>query len=472
MNRGVACAGLAITLMMTPAFARKADLESLARGLDAQRIQSVEFDASGRYWQFTQAPAPDEPWPPFEVREYVATLDFARAAVHARYQRTQVQEPRRERPPAQATMDQYSRDGMSWNLTPAPSAIPANLAERNAELWASPQGFLRAAISNRAQATWRGQIARVEFAMGPFHFAGDVAANGDVLAVRSFLDSPVLGDTPIEFRYSNYRDFGGVRFPGRIQRFVGGFPWYDLTVSAVRVNAAPEFSVPPEISADPVPAVSAVDVSDLAPGVKLFGGGTHNTVIVEQVKGLVVIEAPLNEERSRAILAKLREIYPGRAIQAVINTHAHFDHAGGLRAFVAAGVPVITHERNARYYAKAWAAPRTINPDALAASKRKPRFVTLSDFLRVEDAANPIELHRIAGSGHNDAFLMAYLPAARLLVEADAWTPAVGAAPAPVNPLWRNLFENVTRLKLDVVSVAPLHGMPRGFAELRDAVAR
>jgi glyoxylase-like metal-dependent hydrolase (beta-lactamase superfamily II) len=219
--------------------------------------------------------------------------------------------------------------------------------------------------------------------------------------------------------------------------------------------------------------VSAILVSDIAPGVKLFGGGTHNTVIVEQTKGLMVIEAPLNEERSRAILAKLREIYPGRAIVAVINTHAHFDHAGGLRVFAADGVPVITHERNARYYEKVWAAPRTINPDALAVSRRRPRFITLTDSLLLADVTNPIELHRIVGSGHNDAFLMAYLPAAKLLVEADAWTPAApGAVPAAVNPLWRNLFDNVTRQKLDVVRVVPLHGTPRDFAELRDAVSR
>ena len=65
-------------------------------GVDA--IQSLEFEATGRYYQFTQAPAPDLPWPPFDVDGYVATLDYARAAVHAKYHRVQVQEPGRARP--------------------------------------------------------------------------------------------------------------------------------------------------------------------------------------------------------------------------------------------------------------------------------------------------------------------------------------------------------------------------------------
>jgi glyoxylase-like metal-dependent hydrolase (beta-lactamase superfamily II) len=438
-----------------------------------ESIDSLEYEAAGTYWQFTQAPAPELPWPPFEVRDYVATLDFARATVHAKYHRTQVREPGRERPPAQATMDQYSKDGMSWNLLPAPSAIPTNLAERNAELWASPQGFTRAAREHQATTVRQGEGTRVSFNIGKVAFEGDVAANGDLLAVRSLMDSPVLGDTPIEFRYSNYRDFGGVRFPARIQRFVAGQPWYDLAVSRVRVNVATDIVVPPEIVANPLPSMSAVEVTELAPGVALFGGGSHNTVVVEQAAGLIVVEAPLNEERSVAVLATLAKRYPGRKILAVINTHAHFDHAGGLRTFVDAGVPIATHARNADYYRRAWAAPRSLNPDRLSKSKRKARFFEIADEYTFDDKQNPVELHRIAGSGHNDAFLMVYLPAQKLLVEADAWTPAPAGAPPPnpVNPLWVNLYRNVERLNLDVERVAPLHGTPRDFAELRRAVA-
>jgi glyoxylase-like metal-dependent hydrolase (beta-lactamase superfamily II) len=31
-------------------------------------------------------------------------------------------------------------------------------------------------------------------------------------------------------------------------------------------------------------------------------------------------------------------------IRYVVNTHAHYDHAGGLREYVAEGITVITHE--------------------------------------------------------------------------------------------------------------------------------
>jgi glyoxylase-like metal-dependent hydrolase (beta-lactamase superfamily II) len=451
----------------TPALDRAAS----ALGVDA--IQSLEFEAGGRYYQFGQAPAPELPWPAFEVTGYTATLDYARAAVHAKYRRVQVQEPGRSRPPTDQTQDQYAAGGFSWNLTPAPTSIPTNLAERNAELWTSPQGFVKAARAHAAVVKPApGGGATVTFTIDRvFRYEGLVSAAGDVLRVRTFMDSPVTGDTPAEWRFSEYRDFGGVRFPARIERVIASLPWYDLTVTAVRTNTASAFTVPPEVAAAPVPVVTDVKTQELAPGAIFVTGTTHNSVVVDQAGGLIVVEAPLNEPRSEAVLAKIRELFPGRTIAGVINTHTHFDHAGGLRTYVDAGVPVITHARNAAYYARAWAAPRTLAPDRLAASKRKPEFRTFTTKLVLPDARNPIEIHAIAGSGHNDAFAMVFLPKAGLLVEGDAWTPAA-TRPATPSPLWVNLHENIQRLGLGVQRIAPLHGTLQTIDDLRAAIVR
>jgi glyoxylase-like metal-dependent hydrolase (beta-lactamase superfamily II) len=451
-------------------------LDKAAQHLGVANIQSLEYDASGRYWQFTQAPAPGAPWPPFDVDGYVATLDYARAAVHAKYHRVQVQEPGRARPHAEATQDQYALEGMSWNLTPAPTAIPTNVAERNAELWASPQGFIKAALTHEARVGPDKQGNSVRFKIGAHQYTGTIGYGGDVRFVSTWMDSPVLGDVPIKFEYTDYRDFetnaGTVRFPARIRRKVGGFPWYDLAVSAVRINTAAAFSVPPEVRANPVPSVSNVVVAPLAPGVWNFGGTSHNTVVVEQAGGLLVIEAPLSEERSVAILEEIERRFGKRKILGVVNTHAHFDHAGGLRTFVAAGVPVITHEANAEYYRMAWEQPRTLNPDRLAKSRRQAAFTTFTDKLLLDDAARPVEIHAIRGSGHNDAFAMAWLPRQKILVEADAYTPMPASAkrPAVVNPLWVNLDENIRRLGLEVERIQPLHGAVRTIDEFRAAL--
>jgi len=474
MNKGMVLAALAAGSLlpsMASAYKKPPPLVALRAEMRLDQIQSLEFEAHGKYFQFTQAPAPDLPWPPFTVDGYVATLDYARDAVHAKYHRVQVQEPGRERPHAEATMDQYAASGMSWNLAPAPTAIPSNLAERSAELWASPHGFVKAALANHAKVEGDGDGYRVTFRFGAYPFEGRIR-RGEVEYVRTIMDSAVLGDTPIEWRYTEYRDFDGVRFPTHIARRVAGLPWYELDVSAVRINTATPFSVPAEVAADPKPSMSEVEVSELAPGVHRFGGGSHNSVVIEQKGGIVVIEAPLGEERSVAVMARVRTMFPGRPIQRVINTHAHFDHAGGLRAYVAEGVTVVTHVRNAAYYQKAWRQPRTLNPDALSKARRAPRFETFTDQLVLPDPERPIEIHRIEGSGHHDAFAMIYLPAQKILVEADAWTPTVPGAtpPAVVNPLWINLYRNIERLDLDVGRIAPLHGAVQDMNALRVAL--
>lgn len=456
------------------AYQKMSRLVSAADKFQLQKIESLEYVAHGRYYQFGQAPAPELPWPAFEVDAYVATLDFARAAVHAKYHRVQVQEPGRARPHSEQTQDQFAVNGVTWNLAPGPVAMPANLAERNAEIWASPQGFLKAAVAHDAKtkAHADGSLTVSFLLDGKYRYEGTLNSADQVVSVRTTLDSPVLGDTPIEFRYLEYRDFNGVYFPTRIERYVAGMPWYELAVSELRVNVAQPFAVPAEIAANPVPSVAAIEVTELAPGLLVFGGGSHNSVVVEQADGIVVIEAPLSEQRSEAVIAQVHERFPGKRITAVVNTHAHFDHAGGLRTYVDEGIPVVTQARNAKYYARVWAASHELSPDRLARSKRAPQFRPFEGRLLLADAVHPIELHEIAGSGHNDAFAMIYLPRDRVLVEADAWTPAPPGAkpPAVVNPLWLNLRDNIGRLQLDVQRFAPLHGSPQTLADFRAAL--
>ena len=158
----------------------------------------------------------------------------------------------------------------------------------------------------------------------------------------------MLGDTLIETTYSNYRDFGGVQFPEHIVRTQGGYPVLDITVASVKANPAVDIAVPVEVSTNPVPAVT-VNVATLAPGVFYFTGGTHHSVVVEQQDHVVVIEAPQNEARSLAVIAKVKETIPNKPIKYLINTHAHFDHAGGLRTYVDEGATIVTHANNKAY---------------------------------------------------------------------------------------------------------------------------
>jgi len=290
--------------------------------------------------------------------------------------------------------------------------------------------------------------------------------------VKTQIDNPVLGDTDVQFNYSDYKDFGGVRFPSRIVRVQGGHPVLDITVSAVMANPGLTAAAP---TSAPAPAPVAVTVEKLANGVYYFKGGTHHSVVIDQKDHIVVVEGPQNEERSLAVIAKVKETIPNKPIRYLINTHVHFDHSGGLRTYVDEGATIVTHEMNKPYYEQAWAAPRTLNPDKLAQSNKAATFETFTDKKVLTDGSRTIEIHQIAGGGHNDAFAMVYLPTEKILVEGDAYTPAAADAPPPAmpNPFSVNLHENIVRLKLDVRQIAALHG-PRltTIADLRTAIGQ
>lgn len=451
-------------------------LATASETLDADTIQSLEFEADGVYYQFSQAPGPGQPWPAFEVRNYVASLNFRRGAVHSRYTRLQKIDPVRVRPmPVEQRLEQYMLDGMTWNVAAdgTAQAIPANLAERMAEIWTTPQGFVKAAREHTAQLTQttQGEMT-VTFTVGGFRYEGEINPRGEVLRVRTWMDSPVLGDTPLEWRFFDYRDFDGVRFPARIERLADGFPWYALDVRRVRINTAPAFTVPPEVARDPTPSVAEVHAQAISAGVFYLTGGSHNSVAIEQAKGIVMVEAPLSEERSLAVIAKMRELLPRKRITHVINTHVHFDHAGGLRTYAHEGATIVSAASNVAYFRSAWQRPRTLNPDRLAHSKRDATFRGFEGKLILADDERPVEVHEILGSGHSDAFSMVYLPRQKLLIEGDAWTPAPAATSAAPNPFWLNLYENIERLRLDVQRIAPLHGRMQTISDLRTAIGK
>jgi glyoxylase-like metal-dependent hydrolase (beta-lactamase superfamily II) len=451
------------------------------QALGAGELKSIEYSGTGKWFQFGQAPSPTLPWPAFDVSNYTASINYETPAARVQMVRSQVVEPGRVRPaPVEQRPVQVVSGTYAWNMAPPPGAAPDTppapqpqveaVDERTMEIWATPHGFLKAAAANNATTQPANGGSDVSFTVGGKHkFVGRINAQNQLERVQTSIDNPILGDTPVEITYSDYRDFDGVMFPAKIVRTQGGYPVLDITVSKVAANPPVEIAVP-----DPVrnftPTAVNVEMEKLADGVYYVKGGSHHSVAIDQRDHIVVVEAPQNEARSTAVIAKVKETIPNKPIRYVINTHQHFDHSGGLRTYVDEGATVVTHASNKPFYEQAWAAPRTINPDKLARSNKSAKFETFTDKHVLTDGRRAIEIHQIAGGGHNDAFAMVYLPAEKILVEVDAYAPPAGNVPPPAvpNPFAVNLYENIQRLKLDVRQIAALHG-PRvaTMADLR-----
>jgi glyoxylase-like metal-dependent hydrolase (beta-lactamase superfamily II) len=318
------------------------------------------------------------------------------------------------------------------------------------------------------------KMTRITFTAHGKHKVSGLLNDQDMIErVETSVDNPVTGDTPVVAMFADYKDFGGVKFPSRLVQHQGGFPTLELTISDVQPNAAVNLPVPPEVQSATVPAPKA-ESQKLGEGVWYVTGGSHHSVAVEFADHVAVIEGPQNEARSTVVIDEVKRLVPNKPIRYIINTHHHFDHSGGLRTFAAEGATIVTHAMNRPFYEKAYAAPRTLNADKLAQSKKSARFETFTDKKVLSGGGRTLELHHVRGNPHNDAILMAYLPKERLLIEVDLYAPP--AANTPLAPIPRsfalNLYDNVQRLKLDVDRIVPLHGRIGTWTEFLTAIGK
>jgi glyoxylase-like metal-dependent hydrolase (beta-lactamase superfamily II) len=451
IKKSVAFAMLAALVSFAAAGAPNQDaktvLSNATKAMGAGNLKTIQYSGTGTEFAFGQAVNPNSPWPPFADTSYTRTINYETPAWRV-----------------DRVLAPVPPDRRGGGLPPGPSqtvVVNSNTPwAQQVDLWLTPFGFLRAAANANATVEAKSMGGKkytvVSFiAPNKAKFNGYFDAENTLDRVETWVDNPMLGDTLIEANYSGYKDFGGVKFPASIVLKQGGYPTLDLTVSDVKPNAPANI----QPAQGGPPAAPAVSSQKLADGVYLILPA-YAALAVDFKDYIVVIEAPQSEERASAVIAEAKRDIPNKPIKYVVNTHNHFDHSSGLRTFVAEGATIVTYQANKAYYEKILTAPHTLNPDRESEAKKKVSIETMTDKKVLTDGNRVIELYRLQGSNHNDGLIVAYLPKEKILVEADAFNPPAQPNTAPPSPPSANninLMENIERLKLDVVTIIPIH---------------
>ena len=441
-------------------------IEMAAKAMGAVTLQSVQYSATGSTFGFGQAVAPGDAWPRFRITRYTASINYAIPAMREALARID-----EENPPRGGGAGPFNPETSQGGIRPIPFGEQAQARQLTGrtepgliQIWMmTPHGFLKAAAANKATTTTapvNGRtVHRVSFALGRHTLTGFINDQYLLERIQTELDNNVLGDMPVETVFSDYKDFAGVKFPAHIVLRQGGFPTLDLSVNNVQPNAASTLDVRENPQAG-APQPVRVEAKKLSEGLWFLDGPAPMSYLVEFNDHLVIIEAPGNDARSEAAIAEAKRTVPNKPVRYVINSHSHFDHAGGVRGFVAEGVTVVTHELNKPYFERILKNPHTLNPDRLAQTKRMPVIEGVKDFRLMTDGTRRLELHHVRGNLHDPGMLMVYLPAEKMLIQADAFNPRPPDAkplPSP-SPFTINLLENVRRLKLDVAQIGQIHG--------------
>lgn len=446
---------------------QNADLQKALTAMGTEKLNTLQYSATGKIGALGQSHVAGEDWPLFVVKTYSRTIDYNTMSSSEDLVRTY------QDPPAKGGGAPFLNESkQSIVVAGLPSSLDA-MEDRHLQLLITPHGFLKQAAKSSAKATkGKGGKSEISFQAGKFKFSGTVNGQGLVEKVLTWNHNHVLGDMLVETTYSDYKDYDGVKLPMRITQAQGGHTMLELLIQDVQPNVQNVNITTP--AATP-PAAAVVESKKLADWVWFIGGGSHNSILFEFNDHLVVFEGPLHETRSSAVIDEVKKLVPNKPIRYVINSHHHFDHSGGLRTYVAEGATVITSASNKKFYEDAWKTSRTLVPDKLSQNPKKATFVTVKDYYKLTDGTHTIELHLNQGSPHNGAMLIGYLPREKILMVVDDYSPGrlVNGKLVPVAQSFAdNLYENIQRLKLDVTTIAPGHGSVVPFSEMVRDVGR
>jgi glyoxylase-like metal-dependent hydrolase (beta-lactamase superfamily II) len=439
-------------------------------------VRTLVLEGRGENYNLGQNRTPDADLPVFEVTEYRRVYDFP----NRRWRQEQLRAPRF---PAGNPTPQRQRialdDGVAFNVLPdgrAQRVGATAFVERVNELLFHPVGLLQQAVAAEAQVvtltTPQGPLFRINTRNNEVDLFVDPATRLPLMVLK-YVHHPMLGDVLIETEFDDWREVDGLKLPMRIvQRIDGRWPLSDITLTSARVNAdAGDLAAPADVRAaqPPTPTVT-VTVDTIAPGVWYLAGQSHHSVAIEMPDHLLLVEAPQNEARTLAVIARTRALRPGKPVRAVVNTHHHFDHSGGVRTAIAEGLTVITHSANAAFFRELARRRFQIVEDTLSRAPRAARVEAVATRRVLGDSTRRVELHHIRGSEHAATLVMVYLPAERLLIEADVYSPPAANATNPPPAIFApNLVQNIDRLGLQVDRVVPIHGRVVPMADLRAA---
>lgn len=399
--------------------------------------------------------------------------------------------------------------GGNGTTTPAPTAPQDQVTQANnfnaqVEMAMTPIGFLKMAQANNATVSTKTEKGK-KWTVLSYPMTGGQGKATYPTTVSGFLDDKnlvqkvevtisqdFLGDIKWDAQFSDWKDFGGVKFPSKIVQRQWHPKIFELNVTNVKVNEAVDLTPPAAkgkagapagpgaakggpggdkggpgaAKGGPPPAAAPAELSeDLGGGFWLVTGG-YGAIVVNFKDYIMLIEGAANDARTLQVIEEAKRLVPNKPIRYIVNTHFHFDHTNGLRAAVANNITIVTHKANKGLFEDVMANSHALVPDVLDGTKPRPKVKLeyVDDKKVYTDGDHTVELYRIQGSTHNNAMLIVYLPKQKILLNADEFNVAAQAPTAPVpnpNGYQVNLLKEVERLKLDVERHIPVH-LPQG----------
>ena len=377
----------------------------------------------------------------------------------------------------------------------------------------NPHVYLRAAALNEEAATIKedveldGQahhVVEVFDEVYPVELFLD-AESGRLSRIRTLQNDHLFGDVATEVTYKEWSapEGSSLKFPREVELSVGGNTLRTAIRTDVTVNPdfpTDAFALPEEPSttvdqaaaarggvssqyltrwhAMGVPIGDQDQISVVAtpvqgdPEIQHLTGGSHHSLAIKLGEEILVVEPSLNEARSRAVLNKLEEIWPGVPVGHLILTHHHFDHMGGIRTYAAAGATIVTSELNSSYVEEALTSSHTLVRDELAqvaTPEWRIEAVPVDGEFSLDEAGGTVKARHVA-TIHSEDMLVVYFPKAGLVFVTDIYMPGLvppgQPLPAPFSEWAPGFRDGLASLGWEPEWLAGGHGGVAPFSDL------
>ncbi len=315
------------------------------------------------------------------------------------------------------------------------------------ELYITPWGFLKAAADNNATVSRKRVDGKrytvltwspaVKAPSGKSYVVNGYVNDKNLIErVETWLNENIMGDMHVLATYSGWKDFGGgTMAPAKIVQTRGGWPFFEVEVTAAAANpsdlaalAAEPANRPAGPPPGPPPGPLTVTTEKLGDGFWRLttGPGSYDSLVIEFRDHIMVLEAGQREARSLAYIEETKKLVPNKPIRYIMNTHPHSDHTGGLPAYVAEGATIITHKNNQKFFERALNTPRTLLDDTLAKNPRKAKVDPVGTKKVYSDGKRVVEMYHIYPAPHSNGLIVAYIPKEKVLFQGDFSLPPPG----------------------------------------------